>query len=336
MIETVQNLGRLAAQFFLIPKPEWSEDDIPDLSGRVMIVTGGNTGIGKATVRALLMHNATVYMASRNEKKARAAIHDLRNETGREAFFLELDLADFTSVRAAASEFLSKENELHVLFNNGGVMWPEVSEVSAQGYDLQFATNTMGHFLFTTLLIPALEEGAKTSPDKKAESYILLRGDLHAWRRNQLCYPRRRAPAAFVSHKHIYNQSKCGNIIVSNEMARRFEKRNIISISLNPGNIDSDLLRYTDPVVRYLSQVRELRLLECSVNNRHVEFILYPPSTGALTQLWAGLDPEGVHCNGQFLIPWARIGIPAPVTDDQELARTLWNWLEENTRLSSK
>ncbi|KAF9039692.1 NAD(P)-binding protein [Hymenopellis radicata] len=321
MIETIQNLARLAAQFFLIPKPEWSEDDIPDLFGRVMIVTGGNTGIGKATVRALLLHNATVYMASRNEKKARAAIHDLRNETGREAIFLELDLADFTSVRAAASEFLSKEKELHVLFNNGGVMWPEVSEVSAQGYDLQFATNTMGHFLFTTLLIPALEEGAKTSPDKKvrvihtSSAAIYMPGaginfaTLVDGRQRRSCRT-----------NTLYNQSKCGNILVSNEMARRFEKRNIISISLNPGNIDSDLLRYTDPVVRYLSQ----------------KFILYSPSTGALTQLWAGLAPEGVHCNGQFLIPWARIGLPAPVTDDQELARKLWVWLEENTKVSSK
>ncbi|KAG6823031.1 hypothetical protein H0H92_011664 [Tricholoma furcatifolium] len=101
------------------PKSAFSVNDIPDLTGRVMIVTGANTG--KETAKALLAHNAKVYIAARNKEKTEAAIEDLRATTGKEAIFLKVDLADLPSIKAGAEEFLSKEKELHVLFNNGCV-----------------------------------------------------------------------------------------------------------------------------------------------------------------------------------------------------------------------
>ncbi|KAG6856471.1 hypothetical protein H0H87_004050 [Tephrocybe sp. NHM501043] len=113
-------MGQTWSQTFP-PAAKFSVDQIPDLSGKVMIVTGGNTGIGKEIVRALLSRNAKVYMASRNAAKAKAAIEELEKETEKEAVFLELDLASLKSVRKAAEEFLNKEQELHALFNNGRV-----------------------------------------------------------------------------------------------------------------------------------------------------------------------------------------------------------------------
>ncbi|KAG8997944.1 hypothetical protein FRB90_012407 [Tulasnella sp. 427] len=95
--------------------------DIPDLSGKVMIVTGGNTGIGKETVKALVAKNAKVYMASRSRSRADQAIADIREQTGKDAIFLELDLANLDSVTRAANEFKRQEHELHVLFNSGQV-----------------------------------------------------------------------------------------------------------------------------------------------------------------------------------------------------------------------
>ena len=103
------------------PKPTWTADEMPDQSGKVMIVTGGNTGIGKETVKVLLQHNAKVYLAARSRSKAEAAIKDLKDETGKDAIFLELDLSSLASVRKAAEEFLNKEHELHILFNNACV-----------------------------------------------------------------------------------------------------------------------------------------------------------------------------------------------------------------------
>jgi len=107
-------------------------------------LVGGNVGIGKETIKALLEHNAKVYMASRSKEKADAAISELKAQTGKEAIFLELDLSSLASVRKAAEEYLSKEHELHVLFNNAGVMWPPTELLTADGYDLQFGTNVLG------------------------------------------------------------------------------------------------------------------------------------------------------------------------------------------------
>jgi len=161
------NLFSIIAESFP-PHPIFTVDDIPDLSGQIIIVTGGNTGIGKETVKELLNHDAKVYLAARNQEKAFAAIKELSEVTGKEAIFLKLDLSDLKGIKAAAEEFLSKETQLHVLFNNAGVMVPPVEQLTADGYDLQFGTNVLGHFYFTKLLLPTLIATAKTSSDGKA------------------------------------------------------------------------------------------------------------------------------------------------------------------------
>ncbi|KAK0481150.1 NAD(P)-binding protein [Armillaria luteobubalina] len=311
----IVNIYRFISQSFP-PSPKWSADDIADLSGRVVIVTGGNTGIGKETIRALLKRNAKVYMAARNEEKAGNAIRDLLKDTGKGAIFLKLDLASMQSVREAATEFKSKETGLHILFNNAGVMWPPLHQISADGYDLQFATNVMGHFLLTLLLIDNLKAGAKSLPEKKcriintssAASYLTHRID---WE-TLVDGPKRRA--WFSTTEALYHQSKFANIVFSNELARRYGDEGIISISLNPGNIKTELLRHKSSVIQYLSQ-----------------YVLYSSTYGALTQLWAGTAPEAAACNGMFLAPWARIARPNPCTDDPAVAKKLWDWLEEHT-----
>jgi len=100
-------------------KPRWTAKDMPDLSGKVVCVTGGNTGIGYQTCKALLEHNAKVYLAARSEQKANAAIERLKQETGKnDVYWLKLDLADIPSCAAAAKELASKEKKLDILYNN--------------------------------------------------------------------------------------------------------------------------------------------------------------------------------------------------------------------------
>jgi len=110
----------------------------------------------------------------------------------------------------------------------------------------------------------------------------------------------------------MYAHSKLGNILFSNELARKYGDQNIISTSLNPGNIVSDLQR-TMSRVAYVLLTPFLR----------------STALGALTQLWAGTSPEGLELNGKYLVPWARLGTPNPISNDIKLARELWAWMEE-------
>ncbi|KAI0756275.1 NAD(P)-binding protein [Daedaleopsis nitida] len=297
------------------PKATFKVDQIPDLNGQVTIVTGGNTGIGKETVKALLEHNAKVYLAARSREKAEAAIADLKQLTGKEAIFLELDLSNLAAVKAAAEKFLSQEQELHILFNNAGVMHPPKQLVTADGYDLQFGVNCMGHFYLTQLLMPALLAGKETSPDHHARvittSSAAAYLDTFHWDTFK-DGPKRKK----LGGTALYAQSKLGNATIAHELAKRYGDKGIISISLNPGNITSDLQRHAPALVRKIARAT----------------VLYPTADGALTQLWAGTMPEALNFNGHFLIPFARPGEPPNGAFDAEVGEHLWNWIEDQIK----
>ncbi|KAJ2919177.1 hypothetical protein MD484_g1196, partial [Candolleomyces efflorescens] len=295
------------------PKATFSVDDIPDLSGKVIIVTGANTGVGKETAKALLNHNAKVYIATRNREKTESAIQDLKTETGKEAIFLKLDLASLKSVKAAAEEFLSKETDLHVLFNNAGVMVPPIADLTTDGYDLQFGTNTLGHFYFTKLLLPALLKGAKSSSDGTAR--VVNTSSSASMFTSKINFDTLKDTRARrkTSPNTLYAQSKLGNAIFAKELARRYGDQGIVSTGLNPGNLTSELQRHMGPI--------EGRLVRA--------LLLHPTPMGALTQLWAGTTQEGATLNGKYLIPWARVGTGNPAINDEKLGADLWKWFED-------
>lgn len=317
-------LGPPLRQSLWLPRPAWTVDDIPDLTGKIAIVTGGNTGIGKETVKALLARNAKVYLACRTAEKAEDAIADLERTTGKKALFLPLDLASLKNVKTSAQEFLSKEKELHILINNAGVMFPPHSQV-AEGYDLQFHTNVTGHWYLTKLLLPTLLETAKHSPPKSVRVVHVSSLAHYGASENGLDFgtfkdgPERNK---FGSHL-FYMQSKFGNIVVSNELHRRYSDQGLVSISLNPGNIDTGLYRHFDED----SVLRFLRKLAGTI-------YMYPPTFGAITQLYAATAEEAGNYGGKFLIPWARLGKARPESDDPQLGKELWRWLEEQDRKS--
>ncbi|KAJ2929742.1 hypothetical protein H1R20_g7319, partial [Candolleomyces eurysporus] len=277
------------------PKSTFSVDNIPDLSGKVIIVTGANTGVGKETAKALLNHNAKVYIAARSQEKTEKAIQDLKNETGKEAIFLKLDLASLKAIKVAAEEFLSKETELHVLFNNAG-----------------FGTNTLGHFYFTKLLLPALLKGAKSSPDGTAR--VVNTSSSASLFTSKINFDTLKdSPARRKSGTNqLYMQSKLGNAIFAKELARRYGDQGIVSTGLNPGNLSSDLQRHLG-----------------RIETKLVGLLLHPTPMGALTQLWAGTTQEGATMNGKYLIPWARIGTGNPVIQDEKVGADLWKWFED-------
>lgn len=247
---------------------------------QVYIVTGANTGVGKEVAQVLYSKNAKVYCAARSKEKAAKAIEEIKIAVPGSSGaleFLSLDLADLTTIKASANEFLSKEIKLHVLFNNAGVMNPPQGSKSAQGYELQLAVNNIGTFLFTKLLTPAMLETAKS------EAPASVRVVWVASSAAELPM----APAGGVDMSNLdyhkdktafekYCVSKAGNYLHGVEFARRYKQQGVVSMPLNPGNLDSDLWRW-------------LPGWAAAIIRRTV---LHPSIFGAYTELYAALSPE--------------------------------------------
>ncbi|KAG2064920.1 NAD(P)-binding protein [Suillus decipiens] len=296
------------------PSTQFHASDVPDMTGKVVLVTGANAGIGKETARVLLTKNAKVYIACRDKTKGEDAIRDLKESTGKEACFLQLNLANLRSVKASGEEFLRREPVLNVLFNNAGVMTPPIEMLTDDGYDLQFGTNVLGHFYFTKIVMPALLAGAARSPDGIAR--IVNTSSIAHWF-GSLDYntfkdsPARKQKSAGA----LYVQSKMGNVLFAAEVARRYGNQGIVSTALNPGVIKTELTRHNGSLFKMLANL-----------------VFHDVSFGALTQLYAGTTAEGAYLNGKHLVPWARIGIAHPEGQDPQQASELWNWLEEQVK----
>lgn len=150
-------------QSYFIPKPTLTEDNLPDQTGRVCLITGGYAGVGFEVASILYQHNATVYVAGRSESKAMDAIESITAQFPRsegKLQFLKVDLADLATIKPAVEEFKRRESNLHWLNNNAGVMRAPTSLRGAQGMNVQFQTNIYGPFLFTKLLLPVLRQTA--------------------------------------------------------------------------------------------------------------------------------------------------------------------------------
>jgi len=308
---------------FYPPKPTWTATDVPDQLGKVVVITGGSGGIGQETARALLAKGAKVYIAARSQEKSQKAIDELKKETGKDAvFFLKLDLTDLAAIKAAAEEFLSKESELHGLYNNAGVMNSPVDKITEQGYDMQFGTNVLGHFYLTKLLLPVLTTTAKNSPagtvrvvNVSSIGHLVGAPEGIRWTTvspngNDALQARKKLGSA-----RLYGQSKLGNILFSNELARRYGEEGIVSISLHPGTINTDLTRHTSTIMRRLTRM-----------------VGYPVSYGAISSLYAGTAAAAGELNGKYLIPWARVTLPSSQALDTELGKKMWDWCEEQVK----
>ncbi|KAI0877491.1 hypothetical protein GGS24DRAFT_487866 [Hypoxylon argillaceum] len=309
------------------PKPTFTEKDVASLAGKVYIVTGANAGVGKELARILYSKKAKVYMASRSEQKTIEAIREIESsvppEESGELVWLHLDLADLEAVKASAAAFISKEEKLHVLFNNAGIMQPAEGSKSEQGYELQLGVNCVGTFLFTKLLIPLLIETAKEAAEGTVrvvwvssaaiESGFAIKEGIAM---DNLEY-KREAP---IMTK--YSISKTGTFFYGTEFAKRHKADGILSIPLNPGLLDSDLWRTQGRLSHKILKM----------------FVLHPPVLGAYTELFAGLSPDiTAEQSGKYVIPWGRFQQPRKdlVAGSKSLeeegtgvAERFWAWSE--------
>jgi NAD(P)-dependent dehydrogenase (short-subunit alcohol dehydrogenase family) len=237
-----------------------------DLDGRTFLITGANTGIGRATTEALATRGATVYMACRSQPRARAARDEIVAATGNDDLhLLSLDLGDLASVHACADSFLQTGAPLHVLINNAGLAGRRGTTDS--GFELAFGTNHVGPFALTNLLLDRLRESAPAR-------IVTVSSEGH-YRVDGIDYDAVRARTRTRTAFHEYCVSKLANVLHSQELARRLEGSGVTTYSLHPGTIASDVWREVPWPIRPLLKMR-----------------MRPPAEGARTSLYCATAPE--------------------------------------------
>jgi len=267
-----------------------------ELGGRTFLVTGGNTGIGRATALELARRGGRVYIACRSASKGEAAVAAIRASTGNDSVWvLPLDLADLDSVRSCASEFLSRGEPLHVLVNNAGL--GGARGVTRQGFELMFGVNHLGHFLLTNALLGLLADSAPAR-------VVNVSSDAH-YQAKGIDFDALRRPARGITGLGEYAVSKLCNVLFTQELARRTAGTGITTYALHPGVVASDIWRRVPWPVRPILTRRMLSVTE-----------------GAQTSLYCATSPDVAGVSGRFYEKCAERA-PSPVAS-AELGRVLW------------
>ena len=207
------------------------------LKGKIVLVTGSNSGIGLETSRGLAAAGATVVMAARNLAKGEAALADVKATTGSTTVeLLQLDLASLESVRKAAAELQSRHRELHILVNNAGIMTTR-KETTQDGFEATMGVNHLGPFLFTNLLIDTIKAtGTAENPARIINVSSMGHRLTTGLNVNDLFYDNRR----YVGLR-AYCDSKLANVLFTTELARRLEGSDVVVHALHPGAVRTGL-----------------------------------------------------------------------------------------------
>lgn len=293
---------------------QWTAEEIPHLQGRVALITGANSGLGLETTRALAARGVHVVMACRNLDKARqaqAAIVATVPQASLEP--VVLDLASLTSVREFARSFREKHPRLDWLFNNAGVMAIPRQE-TADGLEVQFGTNHVGHFALTGLVLPTL----LATPQSRIVTTTSSARFMGRIRFDDL--NRRRSYGRWEA----YGQSKLANLLFAFELQRRLAAAGAttISVAAHPGYATTNLQRTSATVSGAVVE----RLFYATLGR----ILAQSARMGALPQLYAGIA-SGLH-GGELIGPgglagmrgYPRVDLRARREDDQETAVRLW------------
>ncbi|KAH8646839.1 hypothetical protein BX600DRAFT_476988 [Xylariales sp. PMI_506] len=288
--------------------------DIPPLDGKVILVTGGNTGLGEYCVRVLSRHNpAQIWLAARNLAKAQLVVDEVKKEVpGLDIRILELDLSSLAAVKVAAAAFAAQVSQLHFLMLNAGVMSGTPS-VTQDGYENQMGVNHLGHALFTKLLLPVLQRTAASPGVSPLDVRVVsLSSSLHRY--GGIRYDLARVPSSgwfgFIGR---YGQSKVANILWAKELARRHPELTVVSV--HPGVVATEL-----------GMSREQRSVFSTLARRAFELTIVSVEEGAKNQLWALVSPD--VRSGEYYEPVGIAGTGSAESQDEKAARELWDWTE--------
>ncbi|CAK6951065.1 retinol dehydrogenase 12-like [Scomber scombrus] len=274
------------------------------LDGKTVLITGGNTGIGKETAVDLAKRGARVILACRDMDRANKAAEEVRKKSQNDNVIVKkLDLASLQSVRQLAKEILASEERLDVLINNAGVMscpkWQ-----TEDGFEMQFSVNHLGHFLLTNCLLDLLK---KSSPSRIVNVASL------AHERGQIYFDDINQDKDYRPWKS-YSQSKLANVLFTRELANRVQGTGVTTYSLHPGVIRTELGRHFWPEMPLWKRVIYTPLL----------FFIKSPTEGAQTTIYCAVEESLQEESGLYYSDCAP-KTAAPQGRDDEAAKKLWH-----------
>lgn len=294
------------------------------LQGRTAVVTGASSGLGIETARVLAQAGATVVLLARDAEKLAAVVRSLeeslpgaRLDTG------IVDLADLNSVRAAAAAILESHSDIHLLINNAGVMACPLVR-TAQGFEMQFGTNHLGHFLLTGLLLPALSRGAVQGPDPSR--VVALSSTGHKF--SGIIFEDPNFERGDYDKWIAYGQSKTANSLFAVGLDQRMQDAGVRGFAVHPGMIMTDLGRHMLP-----EDFDRLNSAMPTVGQMKVKTV----EQGSATSVWAATSPE-LAVQGGLYLEDCRIAQPAapgieggvePYAVDPVAAERLWKLSED-------
>lgn len=290
---------------------KWTALDIPDLTNKIAIVTGANSGIGFETVRGLARKNASVVMACRDQEKGRVALEVVQSEFPYASLsLLLLDLSELASVQRFTAAFCARFGNLHMLINNAGIMGLPYQK-TVDGFELQFATNHLGHFALTGLL---LNEAILNTPGARV---VTVSSDFH--RRGVIHYDDLHAENSY-SEWNAYGRSKLANLLFAYELNRKLQTAgaDAMSVAAHPGFARTNLQSKRNSPVQKRVLIGLERVFGQSA------------AGGALPLLYAATSPDVV--GGRYYGPGGFMGLhgsPVEVESneasyDQKNAARLW------------
>lgn len=279
------------------------------LQGRIALITGANTGIGRVTARELARRGAHVFLACRSAERTRPVLDEIRGLTGQtSAEWLPLDLADLDSVRACAQTFLARNLPLHLLINNAGLAGAR--GLTRDGFEMTFGVNHLGHFLLTQLLLERIKASAPAR-------IVTVASRAHK-RTTGIDWDALTRPTHSLIGVQEYAVSKLANIWFSAELSRRLAGSGVSTYALHPGVVDTEVWRAVPWPLRPLLKLRGL----------------LTPEQGARTSLHCAIDAPAQE-SGLYYAD-SHVVTPTALGRDVGMAVELWQrseaWVQQPAR----
>lgn len=267
-----------------------------DLTGKVVLITGANTGIGRVTARELAKRGAHVFLACRSREKTEPVLQEIAQLTRGKAEYLPLDLGDLNSVRQCAELFLARDLPLHLLINNAGLAGQR--GITRSGFELAFGTCHVGHFLLTQLLLERLKASAPAR--------IVVIASMAHRHAKTIDFDAVQKSSRSLTAFHEYGVAKLANILFVKELAKRLQGTGVTTYALHPGVVATEVWRSVPwPLDRLIKR------------------FMLTTEEGAATTLYCATDATIANESGRYYDN-CREKTPTAVAQDMALANRLW------------